>query len=447
MSVYGNDISTYLENTFLNEAFVGKTPILEEISKKFQSIIDAGPKGYYKNLSRDKRIIEINRLFEKQFGMEVCSIRVTNSAELNAYTLAAAIRTDVVDKFDDFYNAVGCNPSSGYYFKKGNNICVVLEVNTGLIYCGLNGEELTAVLLHEIGHNFADALYGDIYVANKEFVNYMKEATTTSLIIGILLSPALIGIPMVIDAIKAKKLLSSKSYAKEAKKNDKNAGKLTNISTIISGIKNQVNDYLDYVEELGYRLADYTGVRIDDPLKGRGKKRYESYKGSLARINEVFADKFATMYGYGPELQRGLGIFHDYLSRANKEIQFEHPESDKTKNLKYEELYRKEAIFDEHPRFTQRINTSIHLLERELKKDDLDPKYKKMLEDQYKQLKDILKEYTTCMDKLSKNDNARRLYNAYINNNLPDAVDAEIEEKIEEALDKGFNDYKKNNKK
>ena len=110
-------------------------------------------------------------------------------------------------------------------------------------------------------------------------------------------------------------------------------------------------------------------------------------------------------------------------------------------------MARQASFFDEHPRLIQRINSNINLLERELKKDDLDPKYKKMLEDQLKQLKASLKEFTEANDKLSKNDNARRIFNAYVQNALPDAVDAEIEEKIEQALDRGFEDYKKNIKK
>lgn len=447
MSIFGNSMSTYMEDMMLNEAYIGKTPILEEISKRFQAIIDEGPTSFYKNMSRDKRIIEINRLFEKQFGMDLFSLRVENSEELNAYTIVIGTKFEVADKYADLYEVVECNPTRGYYFKPGNNLCITEHIYTGLLFSGLSGDEITAILLHETGHNFADALYGDIYIQNREASYAYKRAIIMSFIIGVITAPALIGIPMIADSIKSYKMLSNKSETKTAKKDTKKAGKTGGLKAIIAGVKAKAVDYLSYVEELSYRLADYTGIKIPDPTKGKGKKEYESYKKSLQRINEVFADKFATMYGYGPELATSLSRMGDYLSRANKEIQTSRSEEDKKKNLKYEELARQASFFDEHPRLIQRINSNINLLERELKKDDLDPKYKKMLEDQLKQLKVSLKEFTEANDKLSKNDNARRIFNAYVQNALPDAVDAEIEEKIEQALDRGFEDYKKNIKK
>jgi hypothetical protein len=81
----------------------------------------------------------------------------------------------------------------------------------------------------------------------------------------------------------------------------------------------------------------------------------------------------------------------------------------------------------------------IKLLENELKKEDLDPKVKKVIQDQLNQLRDTIKLATTVKEEMSKREKAQTLYNQYMANECPDAVDKEIEDKIEDALDKVLN--------
>ena len=115
---------------------------------------------------------------------------------------------------------------------------------------------------------------------------------------------------------------------------------------------------------------------------------------------------------------------------------------DKENNLKYEKVNMQIHRYDIHPQTIQRINEELKLLKREIEKDDVDPKLKKVMLEQVKQLEDILKDATTTYEKIDKNTEARKLYNEYINDKYPDAVNDDIEEKIEECLDKYFDEAK-----
>jgi hypothetical protein len=90
--------------------------------------------------------------------------------------------------------------------------------------------------------------------------------------------------------------------------------------------------------------------------------------------------------------------------------------------------------YDEHPHHIQRINTEISVLKYELNKG-CDPKYEAMIKDQIAQLEQLKITATTVVKDFTQNQKARALYNAYINQQEPDAVDAEIEDRINDALD------------
>ena len=132
----------------------------------------------------------------------------------------------------------------------------------------------------------------------------------------------------------------------------------------------------------------------------------------------------------------------EYKSAAYKYIETKGNKEQKKANSKYQKAIAKINFYDIHPQSIQRVNEELKLLKRELAKEDLDPKVKEILEEQISQLEEKLKEFTTTSKKLSKNDNAQRLFNAYINDEFPDAVSEEIEEKIEEALDKLLDEAK-----
>ena len=84
MSLYGNSIIDYRNTQVVNEAYVGKTPTLEEIEKKIGELRENIK--FSDNLNRSDKITEINRLFEKQFGMDIFALKVLQTKYIDAYT-------------------------------------------------------------------------------------------------------------------------------------------------------------------------------------------------------------------------------------------------------------------------------------------------------------------------------------------------------------------------
>ena len=93
----------------------------------------------------------------------------------------------------------------------------------------------------------------------------------------------------------------------------------------------------------------------------------------------------------------------------------------------------------------QRINEEIKLLEYELEKSDVDPKLKKVLKEQLNQLKKLRDECTTVTKNMTEEEIERITYFANVNSLDPDALDKELEDKINKSFDDLIEDNKKNN--
>lgn len=446
MAVFGKKLESFTEQMLLNEAYVGRTPTLELIDRKIAELKEAGPLSVYHNMSRDKRIIELNRLFEKQFGMKIFSLNIINTEEIDAYSHSMVYRLDVCEKYSPKeLNKLVKADSRGYYFVPNNELCVIIYMSTGLLFNDtFTSSEILAVLLHEIGHNFSNCLYGKLYIANRESALNYKKDIIISIIIGAIFTPFLIGIPQLIQGIKDYRDMSNGDKRK-AQKNERRVGKTGGFFAFINGLKSKYNDWRNSVEEFSYRVADgWDKYEISSPKEGTGKQRYDYLANHTGRFDEVFADKFAAVYGYGPEIALGLAKMDDSPTRADKKIQLYGTQTEEENNLKFEEIMRQLNILsDIHPQTVQRAISDLKLLKRELAKADVDPKLAEAIKTQIKELEDIIDKITTQSEKLSKNDNARRAWNAYINNELPDAVSDKIEEEIEKALDSKLDEYRK----
>ena len=148
------------------------------------------------------------------------------------------------------------------------------------------------------------------------------------------------------------------------------------------------------------------------------------------------ADKFAGVYGYGPEQGSALMKMESYRSKAAKFV--DKLPGGKERNKKYDQLWTDYTNYDEHPHYIQRINEEIKVLEFELKKG-CDPKYAEIIKSQIAQLKQLIKDASTVMKEFNEDEKAKALYNAYINNKEPLAVDEELEDEINNALDAVLN--------
>ena len=419
MSIYCNNIINY-KYMLLNEAYFGKTETLLEIEKQIGVIRSSIKK--FTDINRSKEVLALNRLFEKQFGMEVFSLHIEQENTINAYTIPVAVNFDIA--FNEILSRkVEASQKTGYRFKNGNNLCIICNIYMGLL-CNKNftDAEILAVILHELGHNFADALNKEIEVANKSNARAM---------IGIMIINCIISFGLAIPGEVAYYISNTNKYKKKVESKTKQR----RIHGLFKGVKATCVDFAQYLDEISSRLlygllgTSYT----NDPETQKKVKR------SYSRQNEVIADKFAGIYGYGPEQASALLKMGKEPSRA-KEFVDKIPGIGKQANDAFEAIFREIYKFDCHPNVIQRINEEIKTLKYELDKSDLDPKLIKAMKEQVKQLEKLKDEAMKVSKDLPESEQERAAFFAKVNEEDPDALDQDLEDYINRAFDSFLED-------
>ena len=435
--IYEQEIDRILNEAieFLTEAYIGKTQYLQEIEDKLNQV--RGNLNRHTDFDRTKTVQEINRLFEKQFGMDIFALHMVNENQMNAYTCTIGIKFDIYKK--NYYELLVADRKDGYRFKPNNNFCISANVYYGLLANpDLTDGEILAIILHEIGHNFASFLDNKIRVANSEMLDDFISISIMKAIFHVLTLRPISAIKDIHNLISTTNELSNKKDSKSAKKDqDKDERK---IKAAIDGVKGTYKDFADVVKEVLYKTNIFVMLKakfrrkfLIDPYK---KSRTQAAKVSIDRRDEIIADKFAAVYGYGPELASGLDKMRMHKYKEDEIIE-KIPVFGKKICDFWDKLYYDINEFDCHPHSIQRINECIKTLEDELQQKDMDPKLKGAILEQIKIMKNQIEDVKKNVD----DSNIRSVYAAYVANKLPDATTKQIEDEI----NKEFNDALKNN--
>lgn len=413
---------------FVNEAYIGKTELLQRIEEQIGVV--------RMNLDRNKpfdsnpEVLKLNRMFEEQFGMQILAFHMDPHKEINAYTMVLNTNFDIAGKIN-YSKMVLADRQKGFRFKPGNNFCIQVVVYYGLLgNPDLTDGEILAIILHEIGHNFADFIDNKIRLQNINIMNSWKQLLLERAILNSLL---IITIPLAIIDYNRQIEINTNEYKR--KQAEKAQEKTSAIMTKIDAAKAKFDDFMG---DLHYTLYRYNPIRrIIAKASAKVRNLYKdeltkSARQSLDRRNEIIADKFAGMYGYGAELGTGLSKMGNYVSRSDKWL-LKLPGGDKV-NETWKDLYKDINEFDCHPHVIQRINENIKLLKNELEQDDMDPKMKKVILEQIKEMEDIVKDIANKV-KTNPND-IQAKYNAFVNDQLPDATTEKIENEITDELNK-----------
>lgn len=441
MSIYGSGIYWQRKLSYLDEAYIGKTENLAKIEEEFGKF-RSRDLTMYSNLSTQPEIIAINRLFEKQFGMDIFALQIDKTQSIDAYTHVIAANFDI-QRQEDLSTMVVGSMDNGFRFKEGNDFVIIVNVSYGLLFDKqYTNAEIVAVILHEIGHNFADCLYDKIRFSNKElwtaYENYLVSLATIK------------GFALILHDYRKAKKKAKEELEKNTNSNRRieaynaNHKKPTWLKGLIEGLKGKHKDHKALKSEIKARKK---GKRNAEAWKRQqGTHGQVQAKQSIGRQNEVFADKFAGVYGYGPELLRALTKMDYTKSEAAKKLE-EHGGKFKKASKEFDEAVRDITEYDEHPSLVQRLMEELKLLRREYEKEDIDPRVKEVIKSQIDELEAILTEITRTSKKLSEDDQAKNAYNDYIRQNLPDAVEEEVEQAIEESLDRLLDEDKKKRRK
>ena len=155
----------------LQEMFFGKLPGLIQIEEYFdklkrryerENVLTSG--SAYRELVRDPILQKIGDLIARMFGFKEVAVTIARNPHFNAYTIPFVVDSngnsyDLNDRRVSYKHLVGAVTvnNSGFMFNKKKfpaNLLICLNLGC-LFKTPISTSEMMAVLLHEIGHNFA----------------------------------------------------------------------------------------------------------------------------------------------------------------------------------------------------------------------------------------------------------------------------------------------------
>lgn len=436
-----------IEN-IINEAYIGKSANLIAIEKELNKL-----RSYIKpnTPNNSKEILNINKLVEKQFGMHLFGLMIDTTSYDDAYTYNLGGYYDYA--LNEPYKYVTGDKVNGYRFTRDNKFTVMTYISYGMLSNkDYTDAELVAILLHEIGHNFGDCIYDKLYIANADLVIQYRKALLEKIKFGIILAPFTIGISLLLTA-KYIKMYNDDSKAVKKNSNliKKNRKYSMRVRKFFDSLKSKRSDTKSKNNAVAFRRDPDSIKNIDNYYLSYSDEYKSSVRKSNSTQSEVFADKFAGVYGYGTELSTALAK----MNRIATDIDYKAARRAAKGNKYYQQLNDDISIallklrdLDCHPELIQRINSNIELLKKEYSKSDLDPDIKKEILMQIDDMQKLIDDLIDAQNKIYHIDKAQALYNQKINDQLPSAVDQELEDAIDDALDKALESgEKKYNKK
>jgi len=260
--------------TAVNETYFGKSKELEIIEKSFDKAIQSKDKIDASSLGI------VAKQLQKKFGFDNVSIGIDKTPGLNAYTYI-----DIAD-----IKKMKIKTSEGYKALPGNTCSILVVFSPAMLSGVLSGKELTAITLHEIGHQFASKR-----ILNSSSLRYMA-----SYIRGL----------SELDKIIRIASQETNSIADMFMMIRRVISKLT--EDAVFAIKYVINTLILLKDILKTPTLKDTYNLIGDSTKSNRIMNYIKNFDKVKKpikvhdLEEEMADSFATIYGYGPELASAL---------------------------------------------------------------------------------------------------------------------------------------------
>lgn len=406
MSIYGADIPKS-KKAILNEAYYGKNKDLIEIENLIEDMRQRvmGQKdfnvytGTYKSngiilaptvgeLGCDKNIAKINRLFEKIFGFKSFGLMVLPSSSMNAFTYPVGARLDS-DLFDiNRIKNFTVVDRQGMRFTPNNNLCVLAYIYSGLLYApNMTSAEILAIILHEIGHNFSDAISPAVSANHMVLIFFQVILLILKCVQGLFTEAAVIGFLTTLNSTNRFSEIIAKG--------------INNLSSLSTN--NEYKQYMTLHQGMTGFILDLvnkvmTVLSIIKLPENYLKILYQRAISLLTHFSgyhdEKLADNFVTSYGYGAELSSALSKMElEPKGVMETAIQEKCPLFGAIIKTPMEAVRFILSILDVHPTTASRVESQLETLKHELKNDKrLDPKVRKDIEDQIKNIENLKKD-------------------------------------------------------
>ena len=457
----------------LDEVYIGKTPRLQMVEK----LLDKMRRDKNGNLIKHELISDnefingkntnlnkICRLIEQEFGFESVGIFILASEAITAFALPLSMTNGgAFYRFGDNIES----SSSGVRFKKSSRVSLFMGISTGLLFNDkFTSEEILAVMLHEIGHNFFAKLsspnapvlseilvsletlsniykYIDniIYKAKDKKIDVESIAYTAfnvlanSAPVPIVLSKATKGITK--NRVLSLALNFANYFFYIMRTYEKILSKSNFIKRIISLLKNRKIRQIYEIFSIKRQIkANY--LEFINPS--------ELIKTIATRPQEAYSDKFAVMYGYGAALSSTL--LKDKHDARDRQIIYDKLPAIFSHIVKLYNLPVRFAItpISDHGDAMTRSYENLKALEYELEKNNVDPKLIESVRRDIDEIKSVMKEQSKIIAKIDNKDLADQIYytsmlkvNEIANRT---GVKKAINKKTFEGYDKAFDKYR-----
>lgn len=371
----------------LQEVYYGKTKEIKDIEKKIGECREKYRTSPMK-LNTAKEREELEELFCKAFGFECCQFTIDPSGLYNACTLPAS--SSITD-YRDMKKYIVSKRGEGMKFTKEANVYLFILCTKGLFYSSnFTDAEITAILLHEVGHNFFTAI-------TKKYITLH----TINKVITLLYWPFI----LLLNGRNGLLLTTNlrNTYIDTIKKIRREHSELADAYWFI-------NNFLTTLVGLGFSilvaignaiaLLNPIGVLQNIPKQILNKLSLDMIFIPLGYRNEAIADEFASTYGYGAELSTALtkieqlsgGFVVDQIYRDIPLI-----------NAYYDLLNLPAKVitntFDEHPATIARANNQLkYNKDQLLNTKGLNPKMKKQIQSDIKDIEKAMDGLTNAED-------------------------------------------------
>lgn len=413
---YINEINTresidILSESVLLELYFGDAVLakLQEQFSKFRSKYIGGK--WNTKINYDSDLIKFNRMCEEQFGYYRFCLSVSPTFDYNAFMMNVGFLSedDIGDTF--FNNLKIYKNNKGFYYDKNAKVSALCNIFFGLLSDkNFTDREVFAIMLHEIGHSFTYAVLNRDGVIGK--------------------GSCLINLIQKVNAAINTNLQKDRNFSNERVDSD------IQTPAIISRVENFINSKINFKDIIHSISKTAEGM----------KKNVKYY----AYTNEKFADTFASMYGYGSDLQLALQrfdtIYKDFYKNPKKKIPSDLSVIIQVGLLSVNNMLEFFLhVKDEHPDGLTRIKVQIEYLEKELRNVSLDPKMKMDLQKHLSIQLQIIKDFIDS----SNDPDVYKAYKIYYTN-LYNKFGGDIREKytdnnaIFKTIDQRYKDIAKN---
>ena len=384
----------------INEAYIGKTGPLLEIERqigRFRSKYMGQIIGK-DECNEDIELIKLNRMFEKFTGFTPFCLGITTENVFNAFTYPVGARFDITTDLSKDIKVsnkeVKMDPKKEY--------CLITFIYSGLIFNPkFTDGEILAILLHEIGHNFGGGVIPQLGCL--DLMYKVQTFICTCLTFGIGgLTGSNYGVKL---AKKFKDEMMSNKFIRDITRT------FVNFRSIVHFINQTIEAFASVINVLDislvFRYVQYVAQEcLFNPVR--------ILQRILGYSSENFADQYATMYGYGPELTSALNKMHFNNPSEVKQAIQEIPILGALYGIQEILFHIIISPIEPHPLTPRRLKLVLETLEEELKDTKLDPKAKKRILNDIKRLKEQAEEYNKASKNCADANSIRKLYYGFV---------------------------------